>query len=507
MSKMYRFMIFNLMAFAMFNSLNGKRVKRHNLPFGDAPIHTEYVDASNLAQVRKMFNLTEDQMKRISTGLSAAKQNAENNNNSTQYFRNAKEYRLNNIINSVMNAFHGGGGLSGSSDESPEYPLHEMAAYPKCNAETSESSWLQDNNVTIQFSHSLFEARRSNLNLDSAILRLYKINPNASEEAEMTDTDAVETSGKSKRCADPLLDSQIRITVSIVQQLRRNKRGAVERKKRICNTIMLNASKTGWVEIDIKRAIYIWENVSKQQLQNHPQSRLPVLVGWLMIEVHDEEEQPLKPGLFFKPPNCNQADLAIPWDYYRPGTSMPSLATLEVPRYPRIDVKLIGYASFAPMPNDSNKEKEKIYANFISKLYNIPEKASEINENESTTYLAPTADNHLHEATDGEMQPHYQYRRHLKFFEEPMQQHHHHHPYNSQEQQQEINEEKQNHHYHHHHHHHEQQQQQHHHRLSKQNHDESIILKHVEQKLQHEYQLHLKHQQEQQQHMLPALVV
>uniref|UniRef100_A0A1B0AFL6 Uncharacterized protein n=1 Tax=Glossina pallidipes TaxID=7398 RepID=A0A1B0AFL6_GLOPL len=94
MSKMYRFMIFNLMAFAMFNSLNGKRVKRHNLPFGDAPIHTEYVDASNLAQVRKMFNLTEDQMKRISTGLSAAKQNAENNNNSTQYFRNAKEYRL-----------------------------------------------------------------------------------------------------------------------------------------------------------------------------------------------------------------------------------------------------------------------------------------------------------------------------------------------------------------------------------------------------------------------------
>lgn len=74
---------------------------------------------------------------------------------------------------------------------------------------------------------------------------------------------------------------------------------------------MLNASKTGWVEIDIKRAIYIWENVSKQQLQNHPQSRLPVLVGWLMIEVHDEEEQPLKPGLFFKPPNCNQAGKCV----------------------------------------------------------------------------------------------------------------------------------------------------------------------------------------------------
>lgn len=84
----------------------------------------------------------------------------------------------------------------------------------------------------------------------------------------------------------------------------------LERKKRICNTVMMNVSQTGWVEIDIKRAIYIWEETAKQ-LQQTQQNRSPVLVGWLMIEVHDEEEQPLKPGLFFKPPNCNQAGMCV----------------------------------------------------------------------------------------------------------------------------------------------------------------------------------------------------
>lgn len=81
----------------------------------------------------------------------------------------------------------------------------------------------------------------------------------------------------------------------------------IERKKHICNTTMMNISKTGWVEIDIKRAIYIWESVERQQqLQTRQQ---PIQIGWLMIEVHDEEENPLKPGLFFNPPKCDQAGM------------------------------------------------------------------------------------------------------------------------------------------------------------------------------------------------------
>lgn len=96
-----------------------------------------------------------------------------------------------------------------------------MAAYPTCNSETTESSWLQDNNITIQFSQTLFEQRKD-LNLDSAILRLYKINPNstneqknanASSEGDATKTadDAIdnEDSTKLKRCAEPNMDAQI----------------------------------------------------------------------------------------------------------------------------------------------------------------------------------------------------------------------------------------------------------------------------------------------------------
>ncbi|TMW40729.1 hypothetical protein DOY81_014191, partial [Sarcophaga bullata] len=64
-----------------------------------------------------------------------------------------------------------------------------------------------------------------------------------------------------KRCVQPNMDPQIRVTVSIVQQMRRNKRGVYERKKRICNTVMMNVTQTGWVEIDIKRAIYIWKRL------------------------------------------------------------------------------------------------------------------------------------------------------------------------------------------------------------------------------------------------------
>ncbi|XP_011291015.1 protein anachronism isoform X3 [Musca domestica] len=302
-----------------------------------------------------------------------------------------------------------------------------MAAYPTCNSEKTEASWLNDNNITIQFSSTLFEQKMQNLNLDSAILRLFKINPNDTRDNQELasgvsnngdndgDDDVSDDTTKLKRCAEPTLDAQIRVTVSIVQQTRRNKRGVYERKKRICNTIMMNVSTTGWVEIDIRRAIYIWENVGKQMEQNQ-QSRPPVLVGYLMIEVHDEEEQPLKPGLFFKPPSCNQADLAIPWNYYRPYSPSSPFATLEVPRYPRLDVKLIGYASFAPI-NQPEAQPDTVYASLKDKLFNLTHKTSSSEaDSESTTQISSAANNHLQEVSSDpeDEEEHLHHKRHLK---------------------------------------------------------------------------------------------
>ena len=82
---------------------------------------------------------------------------------------------------------------------------------------------MQGNNITIRFSDVLFEPKNESLNLDSAILRLYKINPNLTETIQTVD--GQQQAAAPLKCGDPLLDSQIRITVSIVQQLRRNKRG------------------------------------------------------------------------------------------------------------------------------------------------------------------------------------------------------------------------------------------------------------------------------------------
>lgn len=142
-------------------------------------------------------------------------------------------FSINDIRNRISNAIQN----VNSEENQEQHPLHEMAAYPTCNSETTESSWLQDNNITIQFSQTLFEQRKE-LNLDSAILRLYKVNPNNTNEQKNAEADKQEDSPKNnneeaegeettklKRCAEPNMDAQIRVTVSIVQQMRRNKRG------------------------------------------------------------------------------------------------------------------------------------------------------------------------------------------------------------------------------------------------------------------------------------------
>lgn len=124
-------------------------------------------------------------------------------------------FRLSGIKHQLETILQGG-----TSGENQDRPLHEMAAYPICNSESNESSWLHDNNVTIRFSDSI-GTRRENLNLDSAVLRLYKVNPNGTDEPNVV---SIDENQKPKRCTTPILDSQIRVTVSIVHQ-RKNRRG------------------------------------------------------------------------------------------------------------------------------------------------------------------------------------------------------------------------------------------------------------------------------------------
>ncbi|XP_037824136.1 putative cyclin-dependent serine/threonine-protein kinase DDB_G0272797/DDB_G0274007 [Lucilia sericata] len=84
---------------------------------------------------------------------------------------------------------------------------------------------------------------------------------------------------------------------------------------------------------------------------------------------------------------------------------------------------MIGYASFAPINQKHNKDEEGMYANLRRQVFNM---THELHDTESTTYLAPTADNHL-DPNDNtasineekEMQQqlhreHFQHKRHLK---------------------------------------------------------------------------------------------
>ncbi|GBP06545.1 hypothetical protein EVAR_101594_1 [Eumeta japonica] len=84
---------------------------------------------------------------------------------------------------------------------------------------------------------------------------------------------------------------------------------------------------------------------------------------------------------------------------------------------------MIGYASFAPTNQKHSKDEEGMYANLKRQVFNL---THELDDTESTTYLTPTADNHLELndntasiAQEKEMQQqlhreHFQHKRQLK---------------------------------------------------------------------------------------------
>nr|AAL25288.1 GH07389p [Drosophila melanogaster] len=168
---------------------------------------------------------------------------------------------------------------------------------------------------------------------------------------------------------------------------------------------MLSSSSTGWVEIDVKCALAYWEQQHRQQLRQQqplqPQLTASV-VGILMIEVHDDEENLLRPGLYFAPPTCDQADIAVPWSVYRTEPFKSHLASWTLPRKPRLDIFF----------NGSNSMKNS---------YNTPKSRAFI---ESTTSNSPTIDNQLDESGEYESQqrvhaPLVHHRRHHHNHQQP----------------------------------------------------------------------------------------
>ncbi|XP_046866369.1 protein anachronism isoform X3 [Drosophila willistoni] len=285
-------------------SCSGGRISRSAFLDDNAQVRSVVVDPNNRT-IWNMFNLTDAQVRFIQNRTNPNNQDETTQTSSHRHLQHVASRRVNEIFNLIRNAVTNQSDGTTNRDSlgatatqtHGQKTLHEKAGFPICNAETSILNWQQSTNVTLQFASSIFQrSAGDSLSLDSALLRLYKIDPNNKSAAEPTAT------AETTICPEPeLLDSQIRVTVSIVHQQKKKRK--LERKKRTCNTVMLSSSKIGWVDIDVKCALNYWE----QQQCQHSHSPLPAsVVGMLMIEVHDDEENQLKPGLYFEQPKCDQ---------------------------------------------------------------------------------------------------------------------------------------------------------------------------------------------------------
>ncbi|SPP74442.1 protein anachronism isoform X1 [Drosophila guanche] len=354
--------------------------------------------------ILNMFDLTEEQIQSIQNRSNPNTKDEATQSSNHQYLEHVASQRLNEIFKRLHKAI---------SNEPNVNRSAEKAGYPICNGETSIPNWQQANNVTLQFASSVFDHNGDRPS--SALLRLYKTHPGQSpshsQSQESTEQPAATL------CPDQAqVGPQIRVTVSIVHQQKKKRK--LERKKRTCNTTMFSAGMTGWVEIDVKCALAYWEQQQRQQQQQQQQHQqlLPSVVGMLMIEVHDDEENPLKPGLYFEPPTCDQADPAVPWNAYGSKTFVPYLESRSMPRYPRIDVGFNGSTSLS-------------LNNCLKSIHSIPKSKSYISP-ESTTPNSLTMDNLLDETSETESQQEKEREREREREQVPLvHQHHrrHHH--------------------------------------------------------------------------------
>ncbi|KAH8401005.1 hypothetical protein KR009_002364 [Drosophila setifemur] len=338
------------------------------------------------------FNLTEEQIQRIQNRSNPNMRDESAQSTNQQYLQQLATQRLHDIMKKVRKAI---------TNEPNGSASKEKAAFPICNQETTTSAdWQSGYNVTLKFANSVFD--HPDDRLTSAVLRLYKTNPGQNPSQGQVPVQAERTEPQTAaHCPDqPPVGPQIRVTVSFVHQQKKK-----QRKKRTCNTTMLSSSTTGWVEIDVKCALAYWElqlrqeeqhnqrqlqqQQPKQQQQQQQQQQHQLassVVGVLVIEVHDDEENPLKPGLYFEPPTCDQAEIAVPWRVYRTESLKSDLEGWTVPRNPRIDLFYNGSTS------PSNNAINTIY---FSKSGTYTE---------STTSNSPTIDNQLDEAGENESQ-------------------------------------------------------------------------------------------------------
>ncbi|XP_055690866.1 uncharacterized protein LOC129794214 isoform X6 [Lutzomyia longipalpis] len=167
----------------------------------------------------------------------------------------------------------------GGSSNSPSYPnSHDIAAYPQCQLprNTNETFWNEGNSYNLFFE---LPTIAPNMNLSAATLRLYKIDASGTGTSERRNQ-----TRQGNDCGQ--VDELIRITVSAYVKKHRK----AERKKRIYSSTMVDKFFVGWVELDVRQAVKLWEKPNKN-------------LG-LAIDVHDQDDNLLRASQFFIQHSC-----------------------------------------------------------------------------------------------------------------------------------------------------------------------------------------------------------
>lgn len=172
--------------------------------------------------------------------------------------------------------------VKGLKDEPVTTSATNTIIYPICTNANNERSWDNDFNQTIRFGESSLNLNVYENPIETAYLKMFKIPVEDGLDVALN------------ICNKQFYSRQIRVTVSIYVTPQSNSRKQREGKKVICSTTMLPYTYEGWIEMDIKRAIYIWKTTNSNANNDFR----------IFLEVHDEESAPLKAGNFFIPMRC-----------------------------------------------------------------------------------------------------------------------------------------------------------------------------------------------------------
>ncbi|XP_037037788.1 protein anachronism isoform X3 [Bradysia coprophila] len=173
------------------------------------------------------------------------------------------------------------------ADDQSSNTIHNVAFYPVCSM-NNETSWLADNTAKLYFSTHLLAKLEPNTYLHNAKLRLKQKDPDHSERTTPT------------RCDEPV--EIIRVTVSVF--VKRSIKGEMKSKKRVCTSFTTPKNNNGWIEIDVRQVIRHWEKAYRANTSSRGGQTIndPVLT----IDVEDQDQNPLKAGLYFEPTDCQQ---------------------------------------------------------------------------------------------------------------------------------------------------------------------------------------------------------